>query len=475
MHVRPITYCLPSYNEVVVTVTGKEYADMATRDALQSVSVPKVAFASFIGTLIEFFDMFIFGTASALVFNKLFFPDLDPLAGTLASFAAFGVAFVVRPLGGAVFGHFGDRLGRKTMLVFSLVLMGGGTAVVGVLPTYAQIGIWAPILLVGTRMLQGMAIGGEWSGAVLMAVEHSPPGKRAFYGSWPLCGVPAGLVLATTAFYFVQLLPEDAMLSWGWRIPFLSSAILLLVGLYIRLRVTESPVFRAVREQRQESRFPAAEVLRTAKIPTLTAIMAMAVNSVVFYMATVFALSYGAGQDGLTRGTMLVAIMIAALLQIVALPVAAILADRHGRRPVLLAGCVLAAIAAFPIFWLLDTGNFFAATLSMIIAVSIVHSTAYAPMASFISELFETRLRFSGSAIGYQVGSMIWSGPVPFVAAALFAWSGSSWPLSLYIVVVSSISFIAIYLARESYRDDITTPEDASRNVAQQAVTVHER
>ncbi|MGW3278783.1 MFS transporter [Nocardia rhamnosiphila] len=448
---------------------------MATQDPLQSVSVPKVAFASFIGTLIEFFDMFIFGTASALVFNKLFFPDLDPFAGTLASFAAFGVAFVVRPLGGAVFGHFGDRLGRKTMLVVSLVLMGGGTAVVGALPTYAQIGIWAPILLVVTRMLQGLAIGGEWSGAVLMAVEHSPAGKRAFYGSWPLCGVPAGLVLATTAFYFVQLLPEQAMLSWGWRIPFLSSAILLLVGLYIRLRVTESPAFQAVRDKRQESRFPAAEVLRTAKVPTVTAILAMAVNSVVFYMATVFALSYGAGIDGLTRGSMLVAIMIAALFQIATLPVAAILADRYGRRPVLLAGCSMAALAAFPIFWLIDTGNIVAATISMIIAVSIVHSTAYAPMASFISELFETRLRFSGSAIGYQVGSMIWSGPVPFVAAALFAWSGSSWPLSVYIVIVSIISFIAIYFARESYRDDIASESDSSEITVQESIVAKSR
>ncbi|MCX0272706.1 MHS family MFS transporter [Nocardia zapadnayensis] len=448
---------------------------MATQDSLPSVSVPKVAFASFIGTLIEFFDMFIFGTASALVFNKLFFPDLDPLTGTLASFAAFGVAFVVRPLGGAVFGHFGDRIGRKTMLVVSLVLMGGGTAAVGVLPTYAQIGIWAPILLVVTRMFQGLAIGGEWSGAVLMAVEHSPPGKRAFYGSWPLCGVPAGLVLATTAFYFVQLLREEEMLSWGWRVPFLSSAILLLVGLYIRVRVTESPAFRAVREKRQESRFPAAELLRTAKVSTLTAIMAMAVNSVVFYMATVFALRYGADQDGLTRGSMLVAIMIAALLQIMTLPAAAILADRYGRRPVLLAGCLMAAAAAFPIFWLIDTGNTVAATISMIIAVSIVHSTAYAPMASFISELFETRLRFSGSAIGYQVGSMIWSGPVPFVAAALYAWSGSSWPLSVYIVIVSLISFTAIFLTRESYRDDITASENPSEITVRETVTAEQR
>jgi metabolite-proton symporter len=428
---------------------------MATQNPSQSVSVPKVAFASFIGTLIEFFDMFIFGTASALVFNKLFFPSLDPLAGTLASFAAFGVAFVVRPLGGVVFGHFGDRLGRKTMLVLSLLLMGVGTGVVGLLPTYAQIGIWAPILLVATRMVQGLAIGGEWSGAVLMAVEHAPPRRRAFYGSWPLCGVPAGLVLATTAFYLVQLLPQEAMMSWGWRVPFLMSAVLLLIGLYIRVRIAESPAFRAVRDKGQQSRFPASEVLRREKGAVLTAILAMSVNSVVFYMATVFGLTYGTKQGGMTRGEMLIAVMVAALVQIFMLPLAAVLADKYGRRPVMLAGCGLAAVSAFPFFWLLNTGNLAAAIIAMIIAVSLVHSAAYAPMASFISELFETRLRYSGSAIGYQVGSMVWSGPVPFASAALFAWAGASWPLSLYIVGGSVVSFVAIYLARESYQDDI--------------------
>ena len=226
------------------------------------VSVHKVAFASFIGTCIEFFDMYVFGTASALVFGVLFFPSLDPLAGTLASFAAFGVGFAARPLGGIIFGHFGDRFGRKVMLIVSLVFMGVGTTAIGLLPTYAQIGIWAPILLVAFRLLQGVAIGGEWSGAVLMAAEHAPPGRRAFYASWPLCGVPVGLVLANGVFALVNLLPKDALMSWGWRIPFLASAVLLVVGLYIRVQISESPAFKAVRDRGLEARFPAGEVVR---------------------------------------------------------------------------------------------------------------------------------------------------------------------------------------------------------------------
>jgi metabolite-proton symporter len=423
------------------------------------VPITKIAFASTVGTLIEFFDMFIFSTAAALVFNQLFFPSLDPLAGTLAAFATFGVGFAARPLGGVIFGHFGDRLGRKRMLVLSLVLMGVGTAVVGVLPTYAQIGIWAPTLLVIARLVQGLAIGGEWSGAVLMAAEHAPPGRRAFYASWPLCGVPAGLVLATASFALIGLLPQEAMLSWGWRIPFLASAVLVLVGLYIRLQISESPAFKAVREQKQEARFPAAEVLRRAGRSVLIAVLAMAANSIPFYMATVFALSYGVLAGGATRGTMLMAVCVAALLQIVTIPLVAVLADRHGRRPVLLTGCGLAVAAAFPFFWLLETGNTVAIIAAMVIALPIVHSLTYAPMASFLSELFETRLRFSGSAIGYQIGSMVWSGPVPFVAAALFAWAGGSWPLSLYIIVPTLVAVVAVLVARESYRDDIASAQ----------------
>ncbi|MEV8637638.1 MFS transporter [Streptosporangium sp. NPDC051023] len=417
--------------------------------------IHKIAFASFIGTCIEFFDMYIFGTASALVFSTLFFPALDPLAGTLASFAAFGVGFAARPLGGVIFGHFGDRLGRKTVLVFSLLLMGIGTAVVGLLPTYPQVGIWAPILLVLARLMQGVAIGGEWSGAVLMAAEHAPPGKRAFYASWPLCGVPVGLILANGAFFLVGLLPKDAMMSWGWRLPFLASAVLVAVGVYIRVQISESPAFQRVQERGLEAKFPAGEVVRRAGKPVLIGILAMAANSIPFYMPTVFALSYGVRQ-GVGQGTMLLTVCIAAAIQIFTIPLVAILSDRYGRRPLLLIGAVIAMLEAFPFFWLLNTGNPFAIMVAMVIAIPVVHALTYAPMASFLSELFETRLRYSGSAISYQIGSMVWSGPVPFVSAALFAWANDTWPLALYMLIPSALSFIAVFTARESYKDDIS-------------------
>jgi metabolite-proton symporter len=442
---------------------------MSHRSPTPGVPIAKIAFASFIGTLIEFFDMFIFGTASALVFDELFFPELDPLTGTLASFATFAVGFAARPLGGVIFGHFGDRLGRKRMLVLSLLVMGIGTAAVGVLPTYAHIGIWAPVLLVMARLMQGIAIGGEWSGAVLMAIEHAPPGKRAFYASWPLCGVPTGLVLATGAFFLIELLPHDAMMSWGWRLPFLASAVLVAIGLYIRMQISESPVFQAVRDRGEEARFPAGEVVRRARKPLLLGIFSMAANSIPFYMATVFALSYGQKTVGLSRGTLLMAVCIASALQIFTIPIVAMLTDRFGRRPLLLFGCALTVLEAFPFFWLINTGNTFAVIAAMILALPVVHALTYAPMSSFLPELFETRVRYSGSAIAYQVGSMLLSGPVPFVSAALFAWAAKPWPLALYIIAGAGLSFVAVLVARESYRDDLAqtkSPGPASEDLA---------
>lgn len=423
---------------------------MAT-DTTADTAVPihRIAFASFIGTCIEYFDFFIFSTAAALVMNDLFFPSMDPLAGTLAAFATFGVAFFVRPLGGVVFGHFGDRIGRKRMLVLSLVIMGIGTMSVGLLPTYATIGIWAPILLVVSRMLQGLAVGGEWSGAVLLAAEHAPADKRAFYSSWPQAGIPAGLVLSSVSFFLVEQLPNDAMMSWGWRVPFLASAVLVVLGLYVRMRIDESPAFKEVQDQDAVSEFPVGELLRTAKRPIAIALLAHAANSVVFYMAAVFGLKYAA-DHGTDKGVILLAMMIAAILQIVTIPYAAILADRHGRRPILMIGAVLAVVSAFPIFWLLGAGGFLPTVLALVLAISVIHALLYGPEASFLPELFETKLRYTGSAVGYQIGSMIFSGPTPFIAAALFAWADSPWPLAVYMIIAGLLTVIGVAMARES-------------------------
>lgn len=413
------------------------------------VSPAKVAFASFIGTAIEWYDFFLFGTAAALVFSTQFFPTLSTAAGTLAAFATFGAAFVARPLGGIVFGHFGDRIGRKKMLVASLMVMGLGTVAIGLLPTYAQIGIAAPALLVLARLAQGFAVGGEWGGAVLMAVEHAPPERRAFYGSWPQAGVPAGLVLSAGAFLLVGQLPEEQFLTWGWRLPFLASIILVAVGLYIRLQVVESPDFREVRESRTVSAFPLVDVLREGKRPLLIGMCAQAAANIPFYMAAVFVLSYGPQQLGISRDVILLALIAACVLDIFTVPAVAMLADRFGRRNTLLAGSVYMAAIAFPFFLLFDTGSPWLILLAMVLVITIGHAVTYSAIAGFLAELFPARLRYTGASVAYQVGGTITSGPAPFIAAALFAAAGSSRVISAYMLLGCAVTFTALLTAKK--------------------------
>lgn len=438
---------------------------MNTSTERSKVSIAKVAAASLVGTTIEFFDFFIFGTAAALVFNQLFFPDLSPLIGTLASFATFGVAFVARPLGALIFGHFGDRIGRKQMLVTSLLLMGVGTVLIGLLPTYDQVGMLAPVLLVLCRLLQGLAIGGEWGGAVLMAVEHAPKSKRAFYGSWPQVGVPLGLVLATAMFFIVQQLPEESLMSWGWRVPFLVSAMLVLTGLYIRLKIEDSPAFRTLKDNRQEERFPAAVVFRRAGKGVALGALSIAAANIPFYMATVFALTYGA-DAGVGRNAVLGAVCIASFLQIATIPYVGTLCDRYGRRPLMMVGAAATIVLAFPFFWLLDTHNPLAIGLALILALPICHALTYGPQASFLPEIFPTQLRYSGAGISYTIGGLAFSAPVPFVSAALLDHFHASWPLSVYIVVGGLLTLVAVGVSRESVNDDIDWVERPSDRMA---------
>ena len=415
--------------------------------AARSARPVKVAMASFIGTAIEWYDFFIFGTAAALVFNTQFFPALSPTAGTLAAFATFGVAFAARPLGGVVFGHFGDRIGRKKMLVVSLLIMGVATMAIGLLPTYEQVGIAAPILLVLARLVQGFAVGGEWGGAVLLAVEHAPPGRRAFYGSWPQAGVPAGMVLATAAFFVVGQLPEEEFQAWGWRMPFLASAALLVVGLVIRLQIGESPDFRRAREERSLSAFPLADVLREAKRPLLIGICTQAAAFVPFYLVAVFVLSYGPEQLGISADVILLTIIVAFVLDLVTIPVAAVLADRYGRRRMLLAGSVYMAAIAFPFFWLFDTGSPWLILVAMILAIPIGHAVTYSAVAGYLAELFPAQLRYTGASVAYQIGGALTGGTAPFLAALLFAAVGGSWALALYIIAGCAITFLALLAA----------------------------
>jgi metabolite-proton symporter len=416
----------------------------------------KVAFASAIGTTVEWYDFFIYGTAAALVFNHQFFPTEDPLMGTLAAFATFGVGFFARPVGGVVFGHFGDRVGRKSMLVLSLLIMGFATFLIGFLPSYQQIGPWAPALLVVLRLLQGFGVGGEWGGAVLMAVEHSPSGRRGFFGAWPQVGVPAGLLLATGVFTVFSGLPEDAFQSWGWRVPFLLSIVLVIVGLFIRLKVLESPVFMELQRDKREARMPIVEVIREQPRTVLVAMGLRVAENGAFNVFSVFVLTYITEQLGLSRSIALTGVLIASAFEIVTIPAFAALSDRFGRRPVYLAGALVSLAFAFPFFWLLDTGSPTLIILAIVIALAVGHAAMYGPQAAFFSELFDTRVRYSGASLGYQLASVFAGGLSPFIATALLAWQdGDPWAVAAYMTGMALITLVAAWVARETHQAEL--------------------
>jgi metabolite-proton symporter len=419
-------------------------------------TVRKVVLASFIGTTIEWYDFFLYGTAAALVFNRLFFPTVDPLVGTLSSFGTFAVGFIARPFGGIIFGHFGDRVGRKAMLVYSLVIMGAATFLIGLLPTHGSIGLWAPALLVLLRTAQGIGVGGEWGGAVLMAVEHAPPHRRGFAGSWPQMGVPAGLLLSTIVFsLFTTALTEDQFLTWGWRIPFLLSALLIAVGVFIRLNVVESPAFiEIVQSQGREAR-PLVVAVRDYRRNVLLAMGMRVAENGIFYVYTVFVLTYGPGELGLPRDTMLWGVSLAALGGLVAIPLYGALSDCIGRRPVYLFGAIFSLVFAFPFFWLLDTRSTGIIWLAIVVGVAVGHNAMYGPQAAYFSELFGAGVRYSGASLGYQLASVLSGAPAPFIATALLASVGRD-AVAVYIMLLSAVTVVAAYLAPETYRSDFS-------------------
>jgi metabolite-proton symporter len=432
----------------------------------QHASTFKVAAASFIGTAVEFYDFFLYGTAAALIFNRLFFPSYDPLVGTLLAFATFAVGFVARPLGGMVFGHFGDKLGRKSMLSATLMIMGLATFAIGLLPTYETIGVGAPILLVLLRILQGFGLGGEWGGAVLMAVEHAPANRRGFYGSWPQMGAPAGLLVANGVFSIFSRLPEEQFISWGWRVPFLFSVVLIGIGVFIRVSVAESPAFRAQQAAHAASqaqsagpqKLPILEVLRTYPRQILLAMGARFAENGFFYIVTTFVLTYGTEQLKLDKATMLNGVLAATTVHLVAIPAFGALSDVVGRRPVYLGGAMGCALLAFPFFWLVDTRS----TALIVVAISlgiIAHAAMYGPQASFFSELFGTRVRYSGASLGYQLASVFAGGLSPLTATFLLSQSGGKpWPVSLYMVGLALVTLVSVYLSAETFRGHLTEP-----------------
>jgi metabolite-proton symporter len=414
-----------------------------------------VAVASFVGTTIEWYDFFLYGTASALIFGRLFFPNYDPLTGTLASFGTYAVGFAARPIGGIVCGHFGDRIGRRSMLVMTLLIMGIATFLIGVLPTHSQIGIWAPILLVVLRIAQGFGVGGEWGGAVLMAVEHSPRGKRGFYGSWPQIGVPAGLLLSTGVFALISKLPEEALLSWGWRVAFLLSIVLIVVGLFVRLAVVESPVFAEIKQTGGEARLPILDAVRHHPKNVVLAMGARLAENGAFYLFTVFVLTYATRRAGFHSSTVLMAVALAAVIELVAIPAYGALSDRVGRRPVYLFGAIVVGLFAFPFFWLIDSGRESLLVVAVVTPLVLGHAAMYGPQASFFSELFGTRVRYSGASLGYQLSSVIAGGLSPLIATDLLRRTGQYWPIAIYIIGLAVITAASVYWAAETAHDDI--------------------
>jgi MFS family permease len=412
-----------------------------------------VVAASLLGTTVEWYDFFLYATAAGLVFNKLFFPDASSLVGTLLAFATFAVGFVMRPVGGLVFGHIGDRIGRKRSLALTMLIMGGATALIGALPTAAQIGVWAPVLLLALRMLQGFALGGEWAGAVLLAVEHSPGDRRGRFGAIPQVGLALGLALGTGIFAILQIvLGQSRFLAYGWRIGFLLSLVLVAIGIVVRLRVEETPAFRQLREREAASTVPIREIIREprSRRNTVLGLLSRWAEGSAFNTWGVFAISYATGALGLHRVSVLVVVTIAALLMAVLLPVSGALTDRFGARRVYLAGVACYGVAAFPAFALFGTRNLVWFGLAMVLVFGVVHALLYGAQGTLYSALYPTATRYTGLSFVYQFSGIYASGVTPMILTALIAAvGGTPWLACGYLVATAVISVLATALIRE--------------------------
>jgi metabolite-proton symporter len=437
-------------------------------------TVRKVALAAMAGSAIEWYDFFIYLTAAALVFGPLFFPGASEVAAVLASFSTAAVGFVARPVGGILFGHFGDKLGRKPTLVIALLTMGTATTLVGLLPTYATIGVAAPIILFVLRFCQGLAVGGQWGGAVLLATEYAPEGKRGFYGSFAQVGVPVGLVLGNSIFLILTaIMGESAFAAWGWRIPFLLSVVLIGVALYIQLRLEDTPAFRQLEERQQEGEeseagSPVLEVLRDHPKQVLLAGGAFFVVNGAYYVMITGMLDYGTRILGMSQNIMLAAVLISSFAQIFFLTGWSALSDRLGRRPVYLAGAALLGLWAFPMFWLVNTKGAFLITLALFIGQMFL-SMMYGPQAALFSEMFSARVRYSGASIGYQGASVFAGGLAPIIMVWLLESTGTSLSVSLYVFAMAVVTFVSVYLITETYGDEMT--QDQARATEEEAAT----
>jgi metabolite-proton symporter len=447
-------------------VVSQSVGSLALDESQRRRMLVRALVASTVGTTIEWYDFLLYSTAAGLVFGRVFFPETDPSTGLLLAFGTYFVGFLARPVGAAIFGHFGDRIGRKASLIATFILMGLGTFLIGVLPGYASIGIWGGILLSVLRFIQGVGVGGEWGGSVLLAMEWGNPKRRGFIASWPQYGGPAGLLLANLALLvFSAISGDQGFLEWGWRIPFLFSVVLIFVGLYIRLGIMETPAFSQLVQKRKVERQPVLAVIRRNPKEILLAAFVRMSEQAPFYIYTSFIFAYGTGALGMDRNSVLIPVLVAAALSAVVIPLSGAVSDRVGRKPVYMVGVVGTAIWGFVYFGLLDMKlgvvSFIAIALSL-----VLHDVQYGPQAAMIAESFPTPIRYSGSSIGYQLASIIAGGPAPLIATALLAGFHSSTAVAIYILACAIVSLVALVLMPERAHQDISLEQEEAMATA---------
>ncbi|MGQ0574039.1 MAG: MFS transporter [Pseudonocardia sp.] len=449
---------------------------MSTSEAQPRSNIVRVVAASMAGTTVEWYDFFLYGVAAALVFPKVFFPAGDPAVGVLLALGTFAIGFIARPIGGLVFGHYGDRIGRKQLLVLSLLMMGIATFAIGLLPGYATIGVAAPLILVLLRLIQGFALGGEWGGAVLIVAEHGDPARRGYWASWPQAGVPVGQLLANGLLAILALVQsEEAFLSWGWRIPFLLSAVLVVIGLYIRLAVEESPVFRAAAQRAarraaagEKESLPIVEVFRRYPREVFTAMGARFAENVSYYIFTIVVVTYltkNPPAHDLPSSFVLNAVLIGAAVHLVTIPVWGALSDRFGRKPIYLLGAAGVGVWAFAFIWLIDTESFPLTVLAVVVGL-LFHGAMYGPQAAFLSELFGTKVRYSGVSVGYQLASIVAGGLAPLIAVALYTAYGTGYAVAVYVAVSAVISIVAVASYQETRSRDLAADDTVDTRAA---------
>ncbi|WP_076364086.1 MFS transporter [Peribacillus simplex] len=430
---------------------------------MEKKQMRRILIASLVGSSIEWFDYFLYGTVSALVFNQIFFVNEDPTIGLLLSYASFALAFFIRPFGGVIFSHIGDRIGRKKTLVLTLSLMGVATFGMGLLPTYQAVGIWAPILLITLRLVQGLGIGGEWGGALLLAVEYAPAEKRGLFGAIPQMGVTIGMLLGTVALSIMTLLSENAFMTWGWRIPFIFSALLVFFGLWIRKGIDETPSFKKVKESGEVPKLPIVETLKNYWREVLIAVGAKVVETAPFYIFSTFVVSYATANLGFSRTATLTAVMIATIITTILIPIMGNLSDTIGRKKLFIGGTIGMALFAFPYFWLLQQKSVLLLIVATVIGLGVIWAPITAVLGTMFSEIFDAKIRYTGITLGYQIGAALAGGTAPLVATALLDRFNNSYvPVAIYIIFASVLSLAAIWAVKDRSNQKLDETHNSS-------------